>query len=141
MKKIIIAGAIVLGAVVIGAATSGHHTSSTTAPPTTPGISKGLGSQDASADIKLGAKWTDNGYGMITGTFTVTNHSSKRSTYFIDLALVSADGKTQYSTDLGTASNIEPGQTAVEKILMTPSEKVPASAVIKITGVQRTASL
>ena len=107
---------------------------------TAPGVSKGLGSADASGDVKIGKPDASNGF-SIDVPITVTNHSSKRSDYFVDLALVSADGKTQYDTTIATIQNLDPGQTSTDTASFLKVSKVPLGAKIVIKSIQRTASI
>lgn len=106
---------------------------------TTTTVAKGLGSKDASADVHLGALGAPDVLKMRTATLTITNNSSKRSDYYIELSAESADGKTQYDTAAATATNVEPGQTTNGDVL--PFTKtMPADAVVVVKSVQRTAS-
>ena len=103
------------------------------------GVSQGLGSQDASADVGPVTLSAPDAIGAVYATATVTNNSSKRSDYVIDIAVTSADGATQIGTTIILVTNLEPGQRTEGKGLLT--ETVPAGAVAKVTGVQRNASL
>jgi hypothetical protein len=103
------------------------------------GISKGVGTKDASGDIKVGKGVKDAALGWVSVPVTITNHSSKRSDYFVDLAIESADGSTQYDTTTVFAQAVEPGQKATEKGQFT-KDGIPVTAKIVIKSVQRTAS-
>lgn len=102
-------------------------------------VGKGFGSKDASGDVKLG-KPTTNGY-WVTIPVTVTNHSSKRSDYFIDVSLESADGKTQFDTGSAIAQRVEPGQSAVAEVMLTKVKEAPVGAKPSLKSVQRSPSL
>lgn len=102
-------------------------------------VGRGFGSKDASGDVKLG-KPTTNGYWVVIPV-TVTNHSSKRSDYFIDVSLESADGKTQYDTGSAFARRVEPGQSAREEVLMTKVKELPSGARPSLKSVQRSPSI
>ena len=69
----------------------------------------------------------------------MTNHSSERSNYMIELSIESPDGTTQYDTSAAIVSNLEPGQTSAPTALIT--EKVPDDAVATLKTVQRTSAL
>ncbi|HEX2905056.1 MAG TPA: hypothetical protein VHO01_16500 [Jatrophihabitans sp.] len=104
-----------------------------------PGVSKGLGSKDATGDIKIGQPDASNGFD-IEVPVTATNSSSKRSDYMVSLSLESADGKTQYDTASAFLQNVEPGQTAADKAIFIKQSKLPAGAKITVKEVQRLAS-
>ncbi len=73
---------------------------------------------------------------------TITNHSSKRSDYFVTVALESADGKTQIDTSTVIVQNLEPGQGTVQTgdFLATMTTAPPAGAKVVLQSVQRTSS-
>jgi hypothetical protein len=139
----IIVGGFIALIVIISAASGGSSKSTPTTPSgktsASPGISKGLGSADASGDVALGKPDASNGF-SIDVPINVTNHSSKRSDYFIDVALVSADGATQYDTASALIQNLEPGQKSSDKASFLKVNKMPVGATIQIKSIQRTAS-
>ena len=118
--------------------TSGGDSGGSTKKPSS-GISKGVGSKDASGDIKVGKPVKDAALGWVSVPVTITNHSSKRSDYFVDLAIESADGSTQYDTTTVIAQVVESGQKATEKGQFI-KDGIPATAKVVIKSVQRTAS-
>jgi hypothetical protein len=118
---------------------SGSNSTAKPASGASAGISKGLGSSDASADVTLGKPDASNGF-SIDVPINVTNHSSKRSDYFVDISLVSADGKTQYDTALAAIQNLDPGQKSTDKASFLKLTTMPAGAKVIIKSVQRTAS-
>lgn len=125
-------------------APSANASAPASAAKTTPssGVSRGFGTKDASGDVKVKAKPTQEAdTGFVQTTLTVTNHSSKRSDYIIDLALVSADGKTQIDTTPALVQNLEPGQTTTQKVTFLSTDKLPAGAIVKLQTVQRNPSL
>jgi hypothetical protein len=69
---------------------------------------------------------------------TVTNHTSKASTYAITVRVDSADGKTQIETTYATVDHLAPGQTTDANALM--SKQIPNGAVCKVAEVDRVAS-
>ena len=102
-------------------------------------ISKGLGSQDASADVTNPVLGPPDALGFRSVTLTVTNNSSKRSNYLIEVSIEAPDGKTQYDTSIIPVNNLEPGQTTTTDGFPVTKE-VPADAVIAIKEVTRLAS-
>jgi hypothetical protein len=114
----------------------------TEAPPTTDSdISRGAGSRDASADVGVPVMDPPDVIGVSYVHVPVTNNSSGRSDYFIELAIESADGATQYETTFATLSSVEPGQSAsAEGMVAWGSAGAPADATVRTTTVQRTAS-
>jgi hypothetical protein len=104
-------------------------------------ISSGLGSQDATADVGAPILDAPDAIGVSYLHIPVTNNSSGRSDYFIEVAIESADGATQYETTLATLSGVEPGQAAsAEGMVAWGSDPAPADATVRITTVQRMAS-
>lgn len=109
-------------------------------PKSDPEVSRGLGSKDASADVtEAQIIRSDDEYLPIDEvSVRVTNNSSKRSDYFVDVAVESPDGSTKIDSTTIMVMNLEPGQSTVEKGMIT--KEIPADAVAKIKSVQRTAS-
>jgi hypothetical protein len=106
---------------------------------TVSGIDKGIGSADASADVKGATLGPVDTLGFRAVSLTVTNNSSKRSNYLIDLAVESPDGAIQYDTSIASVNNLEAGQTTtIDSLPITKT--VPADAVVKIKTVTRLAS-
>jgi hypothetical protein len=137
-------GGIVAIIAIVSAAGGGTAKTTTPNTPTnnqSPGVSRGIGSQDATGDVKLGRYNTDVIKVGHVGV-TVTNHSSKRSDYMITVALESADGHTQYDTADVYVQNLEPGQTTSQDGIFTnTSTNPPATAKLVLKSVERTASL
>lgn len=105
--------------------------------PTT--VSKGLGAKDASADVTNLKIGDADIIGFRSLTATVTNNSSKRSNYFIEVSIESADGKTQIDTATLVVSNLEPGQATEAKGISTAKD-LPSGAQISLKQVTRLAS-
>lgn len=61
-------------------------------------------------DVEI-SECTSDAAGMVA-KLTVTNNSSKRSTYSVDVTFESPDGTTQFATGLTFVDAVEPGQTA-----------------------------
>ncbi|MFM9037035.1 MAG: hypothetical protein ACKOJ9_05040 [Actinomycetota bacterium] len=101
-------------------------------------IGTGLGSKDASADINSLDCGTPDSIGITYPSVSVTNNSSKTSTYFITVVAESADGATKYDDTTIMITELASGQTMTEEGMFT--NELPAGAICKITEVQRTAS-
>lgn len=101
------------------------------------GISKGLGSQDASGDISIGKIKTD--FGFTTVQIIAKNNSEKRSNYMVSVSAESADGKTQYDSSPAFINNVEPGQTATGDALFT--KEFPSGAKVVVKEVSRTSAV
>jgi ABC-type Na+ efflux pump permease subunit len=132
----------ILLVVIIGivAATSGGGDKSTTdTAATVAGVDNGIGSANASADVTNAVLGEPDAIGFRTVTMNVTNNSSKRSNYLIDLSIESADGTTQYDTTVALVNNLEPGQTTSADALSTTKD-IPVGAIVTIKTVSRTAS-
>jgi len=157
----IILGAIVIIAIIATAASGGKKsdaskTTTTAAQAATPAatkpattsaapkssassVDKGAGSKDASADVTIGALDTSNQFAASVPV-TITNHSSKRSSYFIELALESADGKTQLDTTPIIVNDLNPGQTSPQTGTFFATANPPAGAKVVLKSVQRLAT-
>jgi Flp pilus assembly protein TadD len=94
------------------ASTASSTSKAPTTKATSASVSHDLGAKDASADVVLGKVTVDPTLGLPTVPVTVTNHSSKRSNYIIEVALETADGKTQLASGFVSVDNLEPGQTS-----------------------------
>lgn len=123
--------------VVIGIATSASSSKHADAPakPASPGVSKGIAAKDASADVTK-VTCSDAGFGLAEGKVAITNHSSKRSDYFVTVVFIAADG-THRGEGLASSMGVEGGQRAVADLTGTASGKW---MTCKVTEVQRTAS-
>lgn len=105
-------------------------------------ISKGLGSKDATSDVTSIVIEPADAIGLHYVTVTITNLSEGRSDYFVDVNIESPDGGTRYGSASVYVPNLEPGQTTTEQGLVTGTTgTLPADAVAKPTGIQRTASV
>jgi hypothetical protein len=135
-KRFIFALLIVVVIGIVIAASAGSKDSSGTS---SGGVTKGIGSADASADVSGATLGQPDAVGFRAVTLTVTNHSSKRSNYLIQMSIESVDGKTQYDTSMAVVNNLEAGQTTTPSAFPI-TKTVPAGAVVKIQSVQRLAS-
>ena len=104
-------------------------------------VSKGLGSSDASADVTdpTIVREGDADLQNVSAQVTITNNSSKRSDYFVTVVAESPDHKTRYDDTVVSVTALDPGQSTTEKGLFL--KEIPADAVVRVTQVQRTASL
>ena len=103
------------------------------------GGDKAIGAADARADARGAVLGQPDAIGFRAVTVTVTNNSSKRSNYVVDLAIESPDGATQYDTTVASVTDLEPGQTTkVNAFSITKT--IPADAIVTIKTVSRLAS-
>jgi hypothetical protein len=139
-RKLLIAGAIVGGLLAFAAVNSSDTTSTPTATeaeaPAGSAISKGVGSKDATADVKLGKIAQPDAIGVRYGTVHIVNHSDGISDYYIEVAILDASG-TNIGWTNAVADHVKPGQKAEVKIMITEDD----AASVEITEVQRTASV
>lgn len=99
-------------------------------------ISEGLGSQDASADVKV-VSFTPDGFGGNVAKLEVTNNSSKTSDYYIELNIHDANGVVLTFTN-ATVQNLQPGAKAsVDAVAVYE----PGAVEAVVTVVQRTESI
>jgi hypothetical protein len=103
------------------------------ASPATPEVSKGLGANDVSADVRL-VDLTHGEFGDEV-RLEIVNRSGKPSDYYIELVLLDKHG-TNVGWTNATAQHVEPGQHAT----VTAPVIEDGAARAKITKVQRTAS-
>lgn len=107
--------------------------------PAASGIDNGIGTADASADVTDAVLGPVDAIGFRAVTLTVTNNSSERSNYLIDLSIESPDGTTQYDTSAAFVNNLEPGQTRVTQSSPVTVD-VPSDAVVTIKTISRLAA-
>lgn len=98
---------------------------------------RGVGSKDASKDVKLGEPRVE--YGFITIPATITNHSSKPSDYSIEANVFATDG-TQLTTAMGFAFNVAPGGKAQVALDGSLSDASIQEINAQLTMVERVAS-
>lgn len=102
-------------------------------------VSKGAGARDATADVSDLRLAEPDAIGFREVMAKITNNSSKRSNYFINVAIESADGKTQIDTATLFVNSLEPGQSTEAKGIST-SKDVPADAKLTLKSVTRLAA-
>jgi L-ribulose-5-phosphate 3-epimerase UlaE len=77
-------------------------------------ISKGAGTKDATADVKLVSfKKVDHGYGFVeyVGVLQVVNHSEKSSDYYIEISIENKAGDN-IGWSNAVVEHLKPGQKA-----------------------------
>jgi hypothetical protein len=99
-------------------------------------VSSGLGSKDASADVKVTAFTGPDALDLWTPTVEVTNNSSGTSDYYIEANIEDADGTVTTFTN-GVVQHLAAGAKA--KVDLGPVGATPGSTVV-VTEVQRTAT-
>ena len=137
-------GIIVIGGIAAAAGGGKTKTPSPGSPTSIAGgsvttVSKGLGTKDASGDVSELALAEPDAIGIRYVTAKVTNNSSKRSNYIVEVSIESADGKTQIDTTTVVVNNLEPGQSTDAKTPATTKD-VPADATVTLKSVTRLAS-
>ena len=138
-KRFILGIPLVVIVVIMIAASAGKSSKSASTNSPTPTVAKGIGSADASGDVSGAVLGQPDTIGFRAVTLTVTNHSSKRSNYIIEMAIESPDGKTQYDTSMAAVNNLEPGQTTTPAAFPI-TKTVPSDAVVNVKTVTRLAS-
>ena len=138
---LVIGGLLVVGA--INSAMSGDHDSQTSSATSTEaaepkakpksGVSQGLGTKDASSDVKVVA-FTAGEYSSEV-ELEITNHSEGRSDYYVEITLLDKSG-TNVGWTNAIAQAVEPGQKAKVTAPVVEDGAVKA----KVHEVQRTAS-
>lgn len=125
----ILAAIIVLVAVGVSQTESGTDTDTDS-----DGVSKGLGSQDASDDVEMGSCSAD--FSILTCELTITNPTDGASDYYVEATIYDAA-----DANIGTAntfvSRVDAYGTAHAKLTGTFTGKWDS---IRLTEVQRTAS-
>jgi hypothetical protein len=86
------------------------------------------------ADVQL-ADCLPTGAGHMASTVRVTNHSSKRSNYVVDVVFESADGSRQLAARTVLVNDLEPGQTTQREAATLTS--APTSFDCRLSQVQR----
>ena len=99
-------------------------------------VGEGLGSQDASADVRIVSFSGPDALGFYTGTAEVTNNSSGTSDYYIEANVEDSAGTVQGYTN-ATVSNLAAGAKATVDFV--PTEGA-AGWTLVVTEVQRTSS-
>jgi hypothetical protein len=146
LRSTLLAVVALIGIIAVISAVAGGNKKSATNPPgasssTSPGVSKGIGANNASGDVKIGKTTYDAQLSDTSVRVTVTNRSSKRSDYLITLALESSDGKTQLDTADLFVQNLEPGQSSPQTgDFLSLNAAPPAGSKVVLQSVERTAS-
>lgn len=143
-KRVIIPLVIVvigiISAVAGGGSDSGSDSASSGGGTESPsGISKGIGSQDAAADVVNLDCGAVDALGFRTPKITVQNNSSKPSDYYIEIVAESADGSQRFDFTNLTISSLGAGQTMTQDAVPFTNE-IPDGSVCKVSELQRTAA-
>jgi hypothetical protein len=135
------AATVVVGLLAVVATAASGSEEATTSDGSEGGVSKGLGTSDASSDVTAPrlVREGEGDFQLVYGEVTITNNSSKRSDYFVTVAAESPDGATRIDETMVSVTGLEPGQKATEKGIF--AKDVPADAVLRVLEVQRTASV
>ncbi|MGH9151362.1 MAG: hypothetical protein ACRD03_02925 [Acidimicrobiales bacterium] len=71
---------------------------------------------DETDDVTIASCGTDSfGAGTLAAQLSITNNSSKRSNYSVEVSFESVDGATQHGTGIAFIENVEPGQTTTQE--------------------------
>lgn len=152
----LIGGAVLVALIIIGAALGGgkNNSSDTTTATSTAAASAPAASVAAKAtkaasglsgygqhpeDIKV-TSCTAGDFGTLTAGLSVTNHSSKASTYAITVSFESADHKTQYGEGADFVSSLAPGQVGNSQALGSGTPPPGSALMCRLTQAQRTAA-
>jgi hypothetical protein len=143
MSKIKTVLVAVLGVALI-ASCSSAGTANSGSTPTTHQVSTGLAAHPAAKDVKVG-RWHQAKSPVspvVTVKVVITNSSSNRSDYIIDLALESADGTMQYETTPVLVDGLEAGRTTTRTAsFVSVNVKLPKTAKVVMKSVERTSSV
>ena len=115
----------------------GGRAATTSTPAGDRGVSRGLGTADATQDVKIDKGSVSGADGLAKATLTITNHSSKRSDYYIEAVLLNSAGENIGSAN-ALVQGVEPGQVAHAELTGVYTGKLHS---LKINQVQRTASV
>jgi hypothetical protein len=105
-------------------------------------VDSGVGSKDATADVKIGTTFEVDSIGVPSVDVTITNNSDKKSDYYITVTLNTADGSEQLDDGVVFVDGLKPGQVKKDQIVFIGmvDEKLPKNAIVTLETVQRTAS-
>jgi hypothetical protein len=103
----------------------------------TTGVAAAPAGDSAAVKVTFGKHVTSGELGLASVALTVTNRSSQRSNYAINLALVSVNGK-QLATKTAFVNDVGPGQSTTRpEIFQQSYNAVPAGARVSLGTVQR----
>lgn len=141
-KRFILLGVIAL-IVVISVATSGGGDDDSDVASSGSTADNGVDSVQASGankaenDVAIDTCAADD-FGLVTADVTITNKSSKRSNYLIEMTIVDAGG-TKIGDLIASSNNVDPGQVAKEQAVGSGPED-EAGFTCKLVSVTRYAS-
>lgn len=99
--------------------------------------SPGVDSKAAFGDVKLGAIRVDAKLGTPSANVTITNHSSKRSNYIVDLSITDGASKISVDAAMVSAPGLAPGQSVTRVAHFKTTQKLPTGASLKVVGIAR----
>ncbi|WP_322762567.1 hypothetical protein [Frankia sp. Cr2] len=89
-------------------------------------------------DVQVTGCARDATLGWPKATLTITNKSSKASSYSVTVSFQSADGSTQYGEGVAFVSSLAPGQKTVQAAQGTDDIPARSKLVCKVTSAKRT---
>jgi hypothetical protein len=99
--------------------------------------SRSVGAKDASRDVKLSAIRVDAKLGTPWAEVTLTNNTTKRSNYIVDLRITAPGGGTELDAAMVSAPGLAPGRTIKRTAQFKTTQKLPKGAKLTIVGVAR----
>lgn len=130
--KFLTAVIVVVGLILIGSAGSKStpsSTSTTTTPPS--GVdSNNSGNHAAASDVVL-TSCANGQYGP-TVKVTITNHTSKRSNYMVEVSLLDSSGN-KVGDGIASSSNVESDQIAYEDVFATSNGDFTKCQIVSVT--------
>jgi hypothetical protein len=102
-----------------------------------PSAPAGVDSKAVWGDIKLGAIRIDAKLGTPSAEVTITNHSSNRGNYIVDLSIMSAGGKARLDAAMVSAQGLASGQTTTRTAHFMTTQKLATGATLTLVGVAR----
>lgn len=141
-KRFILGGGLAL-LVLIAALGSGSASDDDEAAPSSesdrPETVSGNSENPPPDDVELESCGTSS-FGSMEANLVVTNNSSGRSSYFINVSFESEDGSTQFDTGFAAVDNLEPGQSTTVEATSLSIDDAPAAFTCRITEVDRFSS-
>lgn len=124
---------VIIGASIAGGSSNDKKTPAASAAPGIQSNSNNTSNPPA-ADVTLSECVVDS-VGFIDMPVTIINHSSKRSNYLIEFAVVDSAG-VKVGDGVASSNNVDPGQTAKEKGVASVTD-VSGAVTCKVTNVER----
>jgi hypothetical protein len=99
--------------------------------------SRGATAKDASKDVKLSPIRVDKKLGTPSAEVTLTNNTTKRSNYIVDLRITAPGGGTELDAAMVSAQGVPPGKTIKRTARFKTTQKLPKGATLTVVGVAR----